>query len=127
MGPFESKGSDSWDCRIGEHLVCLADCTSGDIFPNISGEAWPPVILGEEGNGVEVTTMAAFKGTVGSRNKMMAGNVRYIGAGLEVEMSIIEDPIFGFQSVKEGEFLFHPVDSLENQWVNEGQVFDFVH
>ena len=36
---LESKGSNGRNHRMGEHLVCLTDCTSRHIFPNICGEA----------------------------------------------------------------------------------------
>ena len=42
---FKDKGGDSWDHRMGEDLVCLASCISGDVFPDIDGKARPPVIL----------------------------------------------------------------------------------
>ena len=49
---FKGKESDGWDHRMGEDLVCLANHTSGNVFPNIGGKARPPVILGKESNGV---------------------------------------------------------------------------
>ena len=42
---FKGKGGDSWERRMGEDLLCLASCASGDIFPDIGGKAGPPVIL----------------------------------------------------------------------------------
>ena len=44
----------------------------------------------------------------------MVGNLMYVEAGIVVKVSIIKGPVFGFQSVREGEFFFHLVDSLEN-------------
>ena len=40
--------------------------------------------------------MATLKGAVGSSDKVMAGNVWYVKIGLEVKVSIIKDPVFGF-------------------------------
>ena len=42
---LEGKGSGSQDRRMDENFVCLANCTSRNIFLDIGGEAWPPVIL----------------------------------------------------------------------------------
>ena len=33
---------------MDEYLVCLIDRTIRDIFLDVGGEAWPPIILGEE-------------------------------------------------------------------------------
>ena len=52
MEAFEGKGGDGWDCGMGEDLVHLANCASGDIFLDVGEEARPPVILRKEGDGV---------------------------------------------------------------------------
>ena len=39
---LKGKESDGQDHRMGENLVCLANCTPGNIFPDIGGEARPP-------------------------------------------------------------------------------------
>ena len=92
---FEGKEDDSWNCRMSEDLVCLADCTARNIFPDIGGKARPPVILGKEGDGAKMTTMAAFKGAVGGSDQIMAGQFRDIETSCIIELSIIEGPIFG--------------------------------
>ena len=38
-GPFKSKEGGGWDCRMGEHFVCLADCAAEDVFLDIDREA----------------------------------------------------------------------------------------
>ena len=37
-GSLEGKGSDGWDCRMDEYLVCLTNCASRDVFLDIDGE-----------------------------------------------------------------------------------------
>ena len=51
---------------VGWVSTLCTDHTTRDVFLDIGEEAWSPIILGEECNGVQVATMAAFKGTVGS-------------------------------------------------------------
>ena len=60
VGSFKSKGGDGWDHRVGEYFVCLANCTLGNIFLDVGREAWPPVILRKEGNGLQVAAMATL-------------------------------------------------------------------
>ena len=95
-GAFKSKGGDGQDYRMGEYLVCLANSIPRDIFSNIDREAWPPVVLGEESNGPQVATMAAFKGAVGSSNQVMVDDLKNVKTGLIVKLSVIQDPIVGF-------------------------------
>ena len=90
---FEGKGSDGWDHRIGEDLVHLAHCTAGNIFPDISGKAGPPVIFGKEDDGVKMTTMATFKGAVGGSDQIMAGQFGNVKASLVIESPVIESPV----------------------------------
>ena len=42
---LKGKGSDGWDHSMSEDFVCLANCTSGNKFPGVGGEARPLVIL----------------------------------------------------------------------------------
>ena len=60
VGFLESKEGDGWDHRMGEHLVHLAYYTPGD--------AWSPVVLGEECDGLQVAIVAALEGAVGGRD-----------------------------------------------------------
>ena len=90
---FKGKGGDSQDCRMGEDLVCLANCTARNVFPDIGGKARPPVILGKEGNGAKMTTMTTFEETVGSHDQIMAGQFRNIETSLIVESAIVKGPI----------------------------------
>ena len=62
-----------------------------------------------------MATVAALKGAVGSSDQIMVDNLGYVEAGLKVEVSIVKGPVFGSWSVKEGEFLFHLVDGLEDK------------
>ena len=68
MRAFEGEGGDGWYHRMGENLVCLANCISRDMLLDIGGKAGPPVIFGKEGDGVKVTAMATFEGTVGGKD-----------------------------------------------------------
>ena len=102
------------DCRMGEDLVCLANCASGNIFPDVGGKAGPPVILGKEGDGAKMTTMATFKGTVGGSDQIMASQFRDIETSLVIELFIVEGPILGSQPVNERKFFFHLMDGLKN-------------
>ena len=70
---LKDKGSNGQDHRMSEDLVRLANCTPGNIFLDIGGEAGPPVILQKESDGAEVSTVAALEGTVGSGNQVVAG------------------------------------------------------
>ena len=121
---FKSKRGDGWECRVGEHFICLAYHTSRHIFPDIGREAQPLVALGEKSNGLQVATVATLKGAMGSRDQVMVGNFRNVEAGLVIKMSIIKGPIIGFQSVEEGELLSHLVDGLEKQQVTGGSLED---
>ena len=77
---------------MGEHLICLADHTPRDIFLDVDGEARPPIIFGEECDGVQMATMAALEGAVDSSNQVMAGNLRHIEAGFEIKvLSILQE------------------------------------
>ena len=67
-----------------------------------------------------MTAIAAFKGTMGGRNQIMAGQFGDIEVVLVVESSIVKGPILGLQPVEEGKFFFYLVDSLEDQWVAGG-------
>ena len=51
---------------MGEHFVCLADCTSGNEFLNITGEAGPLIVLRKKYNCLQVASMPPFKGAMGS-------------------------------------------------------------
>ena len=42
---LKSKEGDGWNHRVSEDLVCLANHAAGNIFPDIGGEAGPPIIL----------------------------------------------------------------------------------
>ena len=57
----------------------------------------------------------------------MAGWFWDVEMSLVIELPIVEGPVFGLWPVKEGEFLFHLVDGLEDEWVARGGVCDFVH
>ena len=95
-GSLESKGGGGWDCRMGENFVHLANHTPANIFPDVGREAWPPVILRKEHNGLQVTAMAALEGAVGGGDQVMAGNLRDIEVGLAVKLPIVKGPVFGF-------------------------------
>ena len=99
---------------MGKDLVHLANCTSGNIFPDVCGKARPSVILGKEGNGVKMTSMAAFKETMSGGDQVVVGWFKDIEASLVIELSIIKGPIFSFQPVEEGKFFFHLVDGLKD-------------
>ena len=75
---LEDKGGDGRNCRMGEDLVCLANCTSRNTFLDVGRKARPPVILGKEGNGAKVTIMAAFEGTTGGGDQIVVGQCRDI-------------------------------------------------
>ena len=113
-GALEGKGGDGWDCRMGEDLVCLANCAYRNVFLNVGGKARPPVVLGKKGDGAKMTPMAAFKGTVGGSNQIVVSWFGDIEPSFVVESSIIEGPIISSQSVEEGKFFFHLMDSLKN-------------
>ena len=111
---LEGKGGYGWDRRIGEDFMCLTNYAPGNVFLNVGGNAWPPVILGKEGDGAKVTTMATLEGVVSSSNQVMAGWFWDIEVGLVIESSVVKGPVFNSRSVKEEEFLFHLVDSLKD-------------
>ena len=60
-GALEGKGGDGWDHRMGEDLVHLANHASRNIFPDISEKAWPPVVLGKEGDGAKMEVLMVCK------------------------------------------------------------------
>ena len=70
---LEGKRSDGQDCRMDQDLMCLTNCTPGNIFLDVGGEARPPIILQKEGNGAEVSTVAPLKGTVDGGDQVVAG------------------------------------------------------
>ena len=72
MGALEGKGGDGWNHRMDEDLVCLANLTFGNVFLDVDEKAGPQVVLGKESNGVKMTTMATFKGAMGSGNQIVA-------------------------------------------------------
>lgn len=47
----------------------------------------------------------------------MAGDFQYIEVVPVVQLAIFKGPVFGFESVKEEEFLFHLTDHLKDQLV----------
>ena len=126
VGPFKCKESDGRDGWMGEHLVCLADCTSRDKFPDEGGETRPPIIFRKEYNRSQVASMLPLEEAISSINQVMAGDLWYVEAVLDVEVAIIENPILGMGFIEEGEFLLHLVDCLEDQWIIERGVFDLV-
>ena len=87
------RALEGWDCRIGEDFVCLANCTAGNVFPDIGGKAGPPVILEKEGDGAKMTTMTAFKGAVGDSNQIIASQFGDIETSFVIESSIVKGPI----------------------------------
>ena len=111
---FKGEGSDGWDHRMGEDLVCLANYTTGNVFPDIGEKARPPVILGEKGNGVKMATVTAFKRTVGSGDQIVASWLGNIETEFIIEASIIEGPILSSSSVEEGKFFLHLMDGLKD-------------
>ena len=123
---LKGKGGDGWDCSMGEDLVHLANHAAGNIFLDISGKTRPPVILGKKGNGAKMATMATFEGAVGSSDQIMAGWFGDIEVSLVIESSVIKGPILGSRPVEKGKFFFHLVDSLEDEQVTGGGVFEFV-
>ena len=121
---LKGKGGDGWDCRMGEDLVCLANCAARNVFPDIGGKASPLVILGKESNGTKMTIMATFEGAVGSSNQIMVGWFGDIETSFVIESSIVKGPILGSQPIKEGSF--HLMDGLKDEQVAGGGVLDFV-
>ena len=93
---FKGNGGDGWDHRMGENLVCLANCTARNIFPDIGGKPRPPVVLGKKNNGAKVTAMATFKETMSDGNQIMVGWFRDVEVSLVVESPIVKGPVFGF-------------------------------
>ena len=45
VGSFECKGGNGQDCRMDEHLICLADHAARDVLPDIDRNAWPSIIF----------------------------------------------------------------------------------
>ena len=97
---LKGKRGDSWDCRMGEDLMCLANRTARNIVPDVDEKARPPIVLGKEGNGMKMAAMAAFKGAVSGSNQIVAGQLRDIEMSFVIESSIIKGPILHFRSVK---------------------------
>ena len=127
MKAFEGKGGDGGNGWMGEHLVCLAYHISKDEFLDVGREAGPSIILRKECDGLQVASMPSFEAVMGGGNQVMMGHLRDIEAVFEVEPSIIKGPVLSTESIKEGEFLFHLADRLEDQWVAGRAVSDFVH
>ena len=113
-GSFEGEGSNDGDSRIDEHLMCLAHHTTKNIFLDIGGETQPPIVLGEEGNCLQVIPMAPLKGAMGGRDQIMASNFQHIEMDFIIEMAVIKSPILDFESVEEGKFLLYLVDCLKD-------------
>ena len=61
-----------------------------------------------------MTTMATLEGAMGSSNQIMASWFRDIETSFVIELSIVEGPILGSQSVEERKFFFHLMDSLKD-------------
>ena len=113
-GSFEGKGCDGRDGWMGEHLMCLKDHTHGGKLLDVGGKAWPPIVLGEKHDCLQVAFMPPFEGAIGSIYQVMVGYLWYVEVVLEVELCIIECPVLGLRSVKEKELLLHLVDHLED-------------
>ena len=90
---FKCEGGDGGDCRMGEDLVCLANCTAESVFLDIGGEARPPVILGKKGNGAKISTMATLEEAMDSSDQIMVGWFRNIETRFVIESSIVEGPV----------------------------------
>ena len=84
------------------------------LFLDVGGKAGPPVILEKKGDGVKMTAIAIFEGTVGESNQIVASQFRDIETSLVIESSIVEGQIFSSRPVEEGKFIFHLMDGLKD-------------
>ena len=82
-----------WVGGMSVHLIGLAHGTASDEFADKCGHFWPPIVLLEKRNGMEVPAVSASEGFMETFYEGVSGGFRDIEAGLVIECALVEVPV----------------------------------
>ena len=79
---------------MGVDLIGLTSGAAGDESADKGGDARPPIVFLEQGDGAEEAAVSAGEGFVDAFNKEMAGGFGDVEAALVVEGALVKVPVF---------------------------------
>ena len=110
---------------VGVDFVGLTDSTTSNEFVDKGGHSWPPIILLEEVNCVEVSTVGPGKGFMDVLNEGVAGGFRNIEVAPVIESAMVEVPVLGVGVGKRNGGGFHGREDVNDKLVERGGFSNF--